>query len=56
MYKLVTTLQEEALFHTIWTEVWMEKGFGLEFASQILGRCLVYDEDGVDRHGGDQTV
>ncbi|RRJ63228.1 hypothetical protein EHV15_10080 [Paenibacillus oralis] len=47
MYKLVTTLQEEALYHAIWTKVWLEKGFELEFASEVLGRCLVYDEHGV---------
>ncbi len=47
MYKPVETLEEGTLFHSIWMEAWMEKGFEPEFAENVLGRCLVYDEAGV---------
>ncbi|MDU4694214.1 MULTISPECIES: GNAT family N-acetyltransferase [Paenibacillus] len=47
MYKLVETLEEGTLFHSIWMEAWMEKGFEPEFADNVLGRCLVYDGAGV---------
>lgn len=47
MYKLVSTLEEGTLFHSIWMEAWMEKGFEPEFADDVLGRCLVYDTSGV---------
>lgn len=46
MYKLVETLEEEAVFHGIWTQAWAEKGFELEYAEEVLGRCLVTDEAG----------
>ncbi|MCK8488246.1 hypothetical protein M0651_13780 [Paenibacillus sp. MBLB2552] len=47
MYKLVESLEEGTLFHSIWMEAWMEKGFEPEFADNVLGRCLVYDASGV---------
>lgn len=47
LYKLVSTLEEGTLFHSIWMEAWMEKGFEPEFADDVLGRCLVYDTSGV---------
>ena len=43
MYKLVETLEEGTLFHSIWMEAWMEKGYEPEFTDNVLGRCLVYD-------------
>ncbi|MNZ46769.1 hypothetical protein D3C78_644630 [compost metagenome] len=47
MYKFVETLEEEAVFIQIWTQAWLEKGFELEFAEQVLGQCLVFDESNV---------
>jgi GNAT superfamily N-acetyltransferase len=44
MYKLVDNAEEEQIFNEIWTEAWQEKGFELEFTSQVLGRYLVYNE------------
>ncbi|WP_410772468.1 hypothetical protein [Fontibacillus sp. BL9] len=45
MYKLVETFEEEMIFNGIWTEAWLEQGFELEFAEEVLGRCLVYNEE-----------
>ncbi len=47
MYKLVETIEEELIFNGIWTEAWAEQGFELEFAEEVLGRCLIYDEANV---------
>ncbi|WP_435923394.1 hypothetical protein [Paenibacillus sp. DYY-L-2] len=44
MYKLVKTIEEEMIFDGIWKEAWLEKGFELEWAEEVLDRCLVFDE------------
>ncbi|MFD1175302.1 hypothetical protein ACFQ3W_03175 [Paenibacillus puldeungensis] len=45
MYKVVETPEEEQLFNGIWTQAWLEKGFELEFSTEVLGRCIVYDDE-----------
>jgi hypothetical protein len=46
MFKRVSNELELAKFHSIWTTVWLEKGFELEFAEQVLERIVIVTEDG----------
>lgn len=46
MFKVVETELELARFNSIWTTVWLEKGFELEFAEQVLERFIILSKDG----------
>ncbi|MHA0857134.1 GNAT family N-acetyltransferase [Paenibacillus sp. CMAA1364] len=46
MFKRVENELELARYHSIWTTVWLEKGFELEFAEQVLERFVVVTNDG----------
>ncbi|WP_138755330.1 hypothetical protein [Paenibacillus sinopodophylli] len=46
MFKRVENELEMAMFNGIWTTVWMEKGFELEFSNHTLERFIVVTEEG----------
>jgi hypothetical protein len=46
MFKRVENELELAMFNGIWTTVWMEKGFELEFSKEVLERFIVVTEEG----------
>lgn len=46
MFKRVESEVELAMFNGIWTTVWTEKGFELEFSEEILERYVVITEEG----------
>ncbi len=46
MFKPVENELELAMFNGIWTTVWMEKGYELEFSEQALERFVVMTEEG----------
>lgn len=46
MFKRVENELELAMFNGIWTTVWMEKGFELEFSDQTLERFIVVTPEG----------
>jgi len=46
MFKRVENEIELARFHSIWTTVWLEKGFELEFTEQVLERIVILTKDG----------
>lgn len=46
MFKEVENELELAMFNGIWTTVWREKGYELEFTDQVLDRFLVITEEG----------
>ncbi|MFD0620966.1 hypothetical protein ACFQZR_26355 [Paenibacillus sp. GCM10027629] len=47
MYTVVQNHSQLLEFHRIWTEVWREKGFELEYGQEVLDRLIVSDEEGV---------
>ena len=47
MYTVVQNHSQWLVFHHIWTEVWREKGFELEYEQEVLDRMIVHNEDGV---------
>ncbi|MDR9855813.1 hypothetical protein RJP21_19545 [Paenibacillus sp. VCA1] len=46
MFKRVENELELAMFNGIWTTVWLEKGFELEFSEQALERYVVVTDEG----------
>lgn len=46
MFKSVENELEFAMFNGIWTTVWTEKGFELEFSEEFLERYVVVTEEG----------
>ncbi|PZT54248.1 GNAT family N-acetyltransferase [Paenibacillus silvae] len=46
MFKSVENELEYAMFNGIWTTVWTEKGFELEFSEKFLERYVVITEEG----------
>ncbi|OMF23444.1 hypothetical protein BK133_24450 [Paenibacillus sp. FSL H8-0548] len=46
MFKRVENELELAMFNGIWTTVWMEKGFELEFSEHTLDRFIVVTTEG----------
>ncbi|MCR8657629.1 hypothetical protein [Paenibacillus endoradicis] len=46
MYKKVENELELAMFNGIWTTVWREKGYELEFSEDILEQNLIFTEKG----------
>ncbi len=46
MFKRVENDLELAMFNGVWTTVWMEKGFDLEFSQDVLGQFLVVTDEG----------
>lgn len=46
MFKRVESELELAMFNGIWTTVWQEKGYELEFSGQVLDRFVVVNENG----------
>ncbi|GBG09827.1 hypothetical protein PAT3040_04497 [Paenibacillus agaridevorans] len=46
MIKRVENELELAMFNGIWTTVWREKGYELEFAEHVLDRFVVMNEEG----------
>ncbi|MBD2867873.1 hypothetical protein [Paenibacillus arenilitoris] len=46
MFKRVENELELAMFNGIWTTVWKEKGFELEFSDRALERFVVVTEEG----------
>ncbi|CAM4412754.1 hypothetical protein FHS16_001027 [Paenibacillus endophyticus] len=46
MFKKVENELELAMFNGIWTTVWMEKGFELEFSEQTLEKFIVVTAEG----------
>ncbi|MEC0370660.1 hypothetical protein [Paenibacillus chibensis] len=46
MFKRVENELELAMFNGIWTTVWLEKGFELEFSDEILERYVVVTDEG----------
>ncbi|MDR0269287.1 hypothetical protein [Paenibacillus sp.] len=46
MFKRVENELELAMFNGIWTTVWLEKGFELEFSKQVLERYVVVTNEG----------
>lgn len=46
MYKKVESELELAMFNGIWTTVWREKGFDLEFSDEILEQNLISTKKG----------
>ncbi|OME80732.1 hypothetical protein BK120_18825 [Paenibacillus sp. FSL A5-0031] len=46
MFKRVENELELAMFNGIWTTVWMEKGFELEFSEHTLERFVIVTEEG----------
>ncbi|MHA6482957.1 GNAT family N-acetyltransferase [Paenibacillus sp. strain BS8-2] len=46
MFKRVENELELAMFNGIWTTVWREKGYELEFAEQVLDRFVVLTDEG----------
>ncbi len=46
MFKRVENELELAMFNGIWTTVWMEKGYELEFSDQALERIVVVTQEG----------
>lgn len=46
MFKRVENELELAMFNGIWTTVWMEKGFELEFSENTLERFVIVTEEG----------
>jgi GNAT superfamily N-acetyltransferase len=47
MYTVVQNHSQLLVFHHIWTEVWREKGFELEYEQEVLDRMIVSNEEGV---------
>lgn len=45
MYKIVQNEVDQALFNGIWTTVWHESGYELEFSQDVLACNIVYNED-----------
>jgi len=46
LFKRVEGELELAMFNGIWTTVWTEKGFELEFSEEVLERYVVITEEG----------
>ncbi|WP_338554323.1 GNAT family N-acetyltransferase [Paenibacillus sp. KS-LC4] len=46
MFKRVENELELAMFNGVWTTVWREKGFDLEFSAHALERLMVVTEEG----------
>lgn len=46
MFKTVENELELAMFNGIWTTVWMEKGYELEFSDTVLDRYIVMTDEG----------
>lgn len=46
MYKTVESEVELALFNGIWTTVWREQGYELEFSEEVMERSVIYTEKG----------
>ncbi|BFH60591.1 MULTISPECIES: hypothetical protein [Paenibacillus] len=46
MFKRVENELELAMFNGIWTTVWLEKGFELEFSEKVLERYVVVTDEG----------
>lgn len=46
MYKTVENELELAIFNGIWTTVWREKGFDLEFSELVLAQNIISTENG----------
>ncbi|WP_438347769.1 GNAT family N-acetyltransferase [Paenibacillus sp. FA6] len=46
MFKRVENELELARYHSIWTTVWLEKGFELEFSEEVLERFVIVTSDG----------
>ncbi|CAM4324670.1 hypothetical protein L1N85_21085 [Paenibacillus alkaliterrae] len=46
MFKRVENELELAMFNGIWTTVWMEKGFELEFSDQALEKFVIVTAEG----------
>lgn len=46
MFKRVENLIETALFNDIWTTVWNEKGYELEFSKETLARYVIITSEG----------
>lgn len=46
MFKRVETELELAMFNGIWTTVWREKGYELEFSDQTLEKFIIVTEEG----------
>lgn len=46
MFKTVESEHELAMFNGIWTTVWMEKGYDLEFSDFVLDRYIVTTDEG----------
>ncbi|MFC4776510.1 GNAT family N-acetyltransferase [Paenibacillus sp. GCM10023252] len=46
MFKRVENEWELSMFNTIWTTVWQEKGYELEYADHALARFVVITTDG----------
>ncbi|AOZ92409.1 hypothetical protein [Paenibacillus crassostreae] len=45
MFKRVEDDRELARYHSIWTTVWLEKGFELEFSEQVMERFVIVTND-----------
>lgn len=46
MFKQVENELELAIFNGIWSTVWREKGYELEFADRVLDRFIIRTEEG----------
>ncbi|OAB45468.1 hypothetical protein [Paenibacillus glacialis] len=46
MFKRVESKGELDRFNNIWTTVWLEKGFDLDFTEQVLERFVIVTEEG----------
>ncbi len=46
MFKRVENELELAMFNGIWTTVWLEKGYELEFSEEVLERYVVRTDEG----------
>ncbi|SFF31291.1 hypothetical protein SAMN04487969_1259 [Paenibacillus algorifonticola] len=46
MFKRVENELELAMFNGVWTTVWREKGFDLEFSAQALERIMIVTAEG----------
>lgn len=46
MFKRVENELEMAMFNGVWTTVWLEKGYDLEFSERILERYVVVTKEG----------